>query len=90
MGGLHYSAWYGHNEVVQFLLEANANVNLTNPSGSTPLHLSAGTGRIEVVKSLLKFNADRNLKNADKHTALDVVLQCKPENYEDVLKLFEN
>ena len=48
-----------HTQCVKILLEAGANVNVTdNKGGQTPLTLAANKGNLDIVKLLLKYGAD--------------------------------
>ena len=56
---LSVAAVYGHNEVVQILLNAGADIQRTDDRRSTPLHLAAAYNRYEIVKILLGAGAGR-------------------------------
>lgn len=42
---LHLSSYFGHYDVVEYLLARNANVNAINENGDTALHKAAFIGR---------------------------------------------
>lgn len=42
---LHLATYFGHRDVVEYLLARNANVNAINENGDTPLHKAAFIGR---------------------------------------------
>lgn len=42
---LHLAAYFGHYDVLEFLLKSKANVNAINENGDTALHKSAFIGR---------------------------------------------
>lgn len=51
------------NEIVQYLLEKGADVNLCNKSGWTPLHHASFYGNNETVKLLLQSKSSVTVKN---------------------------
>lgn len=69
---LHYAASEGRKEVVAFLLDHGANVNLTTNSGDAALHLAARKNYCPTVRILLAHGADMTIKNRDGKTPLDV------------------
>lgn len=63
----------GYLEMVTYLLEVGADINVVNSKyGSPVLHLAVGKGWVEVVELLLKKGADVNAVNAYIHTPLRV------------------
>ncbi|RHY28985.1 hypothetical protein DYB32_005550 [Aphanomyces invadans] len=61
---LHVAAYFGNLDCVQFLAQANADVNATNSHGSTPLHCAAEQHHAEVVAFLLSLpQVDPYLRN---------------------------
>ncbi|XP_053368544.1 oxysterol-binding protein-related protein 1 [Clarias gariepinus] len=69
---LHLSCYFGHRDVVEELLKAGADANLTNNVGDTPLHKAAFTGRQEVVMLLLQYNACPSVINGSAQIPKDV------------------
>ena len=51
---LHNACSYGHYEVVESLVNANANVNAVDLWKFTPLHEAAAKGKYEICKLLIK------------------------------------
>lgn len=45
---LHLAAYFGHGDVVKFLLSRDADVNAINENGDTPLHKAAFIGRLVI------------------------------------------
>ncbi|EER17994.1 ankyrin repeat domain containing protein [Perkinsus marinus ATCC 50983] len=78
---LHYAAQQGNRDIVSFLLDANADPDVRNRYGLTPLHhaasvtasatSAAGYGRIaaavEVIRELLERGADKYLEGLVRH-----------------------
>ena len=55
---LAHAAWYSHLEMVDYLLlKAEAEVNITNDYGATPLYLAALNAELPVIDRLLKAGA---------------------------------
>ena len=68
---LMYACAGGHEDVVQMLLEAHANVEDHNENGHTPLMEAASAGHVGVAKILLKNGAGINThSNEFKESAL--------------------
>ena len=57
------AALFGKTEAAKILIDAGADVNLTNNDGSTALHTSAFFCRPEIVKMLLDKGANKTIKN---------------------------
>uniref|UniRef100_A0A8B9LCX7 Oxysterol-binding protein n=1 Tax=Astyanax mexicanus TaxID=7994 RepID=A0A8B9LCX7_ASTMX len=55
---LHLACYFGHRDVVEELLKAGADANLTNNVGDTPLHKAAFTGRKFVIWVVVFFFID--------------------------------
>ncbi|KAJ7082852.1 ankyrin repeat-containing domain protein [Mycena belliarum] len=53
----------GHDEIVQELVGAGADVNRKNSKGISPLHYAASKSRIEIGKLLISRGADINAKD---------------------------
>ena len=68
---LHIAAEKGYVDVVMFLVENGADVNLTDANGNTPLiFIIHKTGNLEIVKRLLTNGAVVNAQNRTGETAL--------------------
>ena len=76
------AASFDKPEIVKALIDAKANLSLTNNDGSTALHSAAFFGRIEIVQMLIDANADKTIRNNFGATARESVLgdfaQMKP------------
>ncbi len=55
------------------MIEAGADIEITNNEGSTPLHIAAFFCRTEIVQALLDNGANKNVLNGSGATALDGV-----------------
>ena len=62
---LHFSSFFGHEDVATFLLVEGANPNCQNTFGDTPLHMAAHTGRSGVIMVLLNNGADVTITNGE-------------------------
>ena len=60
---LYVSAHEGHNECLELLIAAKANVNSTNMAGTAPLYIAAQKGNLEAAELLLAAGANANAKN---------------------------
>jgi ankyrin repeat protein len=60
---LHFGAIEGHNSIVKFLLENNANQKSQDSAGNTPLHDAIRYGNLEIAKMLLDSGAYINAKD---------------------------
>ena len=58
----------GHVPVVRALVEASADMNLTDNDGRTALMLAADWGHVEVVRLLVDAGADKDLADKDGRT----------------------
>jgi hypothetical protein len=68
---LGWAAMLGDTAAAELLIDAGADVKITNRDGSTPLHGAAFFGRAKVAALLLKRGADPNARNQPGRTALD-------------------
>jgi ankyrin repeat protein len=60
---LGVAASYGHLSVLQTLVDADAEINVTDSEwAATPLHVAASEGRTEVVRVLLELGADFTIR----------------------------
>ena len=87
----HYitAATNGNAEVVEALLEYDADPNIPDGYGRTPLHCSARNGHVASVVSLLNGGANINAKDKNGHTALQLAKKhCK--NNEELLGILNN
>jgi len=73
LSALFYAAFYGHNMIIDYLVNCGASVNEKNLTGVTPLAKAVESGRTDVlstVQSLLKHRADPNIADVNGNTPL--------------------
>lgn len=69
---IHSAVAGGHDDVVEILISAGADVNATQRHGWTPLHGAAQNGSLVTVERLLAAGADRAARNDDGVSAADL------------------
>lgn len=57
------AATFGKTAIAKALIEANADLSITNNEGATALHTAAFFCRIEIVQLLIDAKADKTVKN---------------------------
>ena len=67
---LIFAAIEGHTNIVQMLLDQNADIEVRNNNGESALMLAAARGRTDVVRFLLQRGADMSVEDKFKNTAL--------------------
>jgi len=84
---LHEAALRGRKEVVELVIDKDADVNAKNWEGGTPLHYAALTGRKEIAELLIAAGADVNAKDVSGKTPLDIA--AHPENPNDTAETID-
>ncbi len=76
MTPLHWAsaASDGYPSTVELLLQYNADPNVTDVRGDTPLITAAKQGNIEIIEVLLKNNADTSIKNKEYKNFADILI----------------
>lgn len=74
---LHLASRNGHRDIVELLLAAGCNVNITTPNGSA-LHEAALCGKEKVVKVLLREGIDLELTDREGRTVFDLLDEFPP------------
>jgi len=67
----HAAASYGHKELINYLLEKGADVNIQDPEGDSPLFVCE---TVDIVKMLVEAGADAKHVNENEMTVNDDVL----------------
>lgn len=62
----------GHNNIIELLIKAGADVNHKSDSGNTTLHLICKYNRLETAEILLKHGADLSIKGQYNQTPYEV------------------
>lgn len=70
---LHKASYFGHEHVVEYLLELGVDVNAQDVEGDTPLHDACRLNHTEVINMLIKAGAKRNIKNVKGETATSIM-----------------
>ncbi|KFC19629.1 ankyrin repeat domain-containing protein [Chryseobacterium sp. FH1] len=73
--------------LVEHLLSKNANPNIADTTGTTPLHWAVKSGNKELIELLLKYKADKTKKDSMDKTPFEYAL--KTENKE-IINLLKN
>lgn len=78
---LHVACNKGRTDIINFLLNCGADVNVADDDGNTPLHYAADGEQDSVVEELCKRGADKNVRNTSGQTPLHLAviqqdLQC--------------
>ena len=86
--GLHYAAWKGHEELIDLLIDAGADIQAHNENdhwGTTPLHAAAHGNQAKAAAALIRRGAVVHaVKSTGSGTPLD---ETKVHNATAVAKL---
>ena len=85
---LHYAASGGHNDIVEKLLAAGADIDALSPNGSTALMLAARRGSLTPYQTLLKAGADPRLVNESNLSAADYLERIGESDRARVLRAY--
>ncbi|KAJ7595613.1 ankyrin repeat-containing protein [Mycena floridula] len=81
----HRACYCGHLEVVQFLVENGANVNVLSGHWGTALLAAIDGNEKEVVEFLIQSGADVNATGGKPSTPLQLAIQTGHKDIEDIL-----
>ncbi|CAK8988926.1 unnamed protein product [Durusdinium trenchii] len=84
---LLWAAWQNHDDVVHFLIEAKADLDVANNDGATALHIAAFNGHLHTAELLVAAGASLDVKDKKGMTPLDLARQFKEQ---EVVKLLES
>lgn len=98
---LHFAILYGTDnkeknmnktDMAKLLLKYNANPNLRDNLGQTPLHVAFAEGKYEMVNLLLEHNADPHIKDKQNRTCLYYAMDffhTESEDIDSIIKLLD-
>jgi ankyrin repeat protein len=76
-----------NKELVEYLLKKNANPNIADATGITPLFWAVKSGNKELTELLLKYKADKTVKDSQGMTPFEYALQT---NNTEIINLLKN
>ncbi|MCD1115988.1 ankyrin repeat domain-containing protein [Chryseobacterium turcicum] len=76
-----------NKDLVEYLLKKNADPNIADSTGATPLFWAVKFGNKELVELLLKYKADQSIKDSQGMTPFEYALQT---NNKDLINLLKN
>ncbi len=68
------AATFGKTEIAKVLIDAGADLTISNNDGTTPLHSAAFFCRVEIVQMLIDAKADKTLRNKFGATPRETVM----------------
>ena len=71
---INVAARYGNLEILKLLLSYNADINICEENGNTPLISATQNAHLDVIKELLENNAQINYKNDNDANALNMAV----------------
>ena len=82
---LHKASYFGHDHVIEYLLECGANVKMVDVEGDTPLHDACRLGHITSAKLLVAAGAGKDVKNKKGETPIQLANYIDCEEIVDML-----
>ena len=79
---LHYAAWWGREEVAEYLLGRDGGHSLLSSVscvGDTPLHLAVWKGQLRLCRLLVERDVDVNVLDGEHHSPVHIAAYCGHE-----------
>lgn len=76
-----------NKDLVEYILIKNANPNIADTNGATPLFWAVKFGNKELTELLLKYKADKSIKDSQGMTPFEYALQT---NNKEIINLLKN
>jgi ankyrin repeat protein len=76
-----------NKELVEYLLKKNADPNIADANGTTPLFWAVKSGNKELTELLLRYKADKTVKDTQGMTPFEYALQT---NNKEIINLLKN
>lgn len=83
---LHTAMYYDRIDIIHELIESDADVDIIDNDGNTPLHIAVDIGKLKIIKILVEAGANINIKDAGGMTAIDY---AKCHNRPQIIKYLE-
>ncbi|XP_031632449.1 poly [ADP-ribose] polymerase tankyrase-2-like [Contarinia nasturtii] len=83
---IHNAAMYGNTDVVEYLIEKGAEVNVENEWHETPLYKAASEDHVDTIKLLIEKGANPFVRNDENRTARE---KAASSGYSEAAKLLE-
>lgn len=75
-----------NKKLVEHLLKKNANPNIADATGTTPLFWAVKSGNTELVELLLQYKADKSMKDSMGMTPFEYALKTENKEIINILK----
>lgn len=85
---LHYASALGMDNIVSYLIQEGADVNIQDLNGQTPLHKAVTQDNIVVLYSLLNAGANVDIEDNQGNTPLDIAVEKDKDVYAVLLKRY--
>jgi len=73
---LHWASYCGQEEIVRFIANRGADINIRDAKNNTALHYAAASGSVGIIKLLLDKGMSVNLTDTNDSTPLHVSAEC--------------